>query len=137
MTLLSDALPYKITINPGVAIGASSPWTPQTVPLPIDGVATPSAQQHVTVHDVLVGLYTFLRIPLTPAEYAVMPPALQQVMSAAFHRRIGRIADPVKQKLEHDKGLKRIDHLLATGKTRFVGLGATKKGNDIWVLNLA
>jgi hypothetical protein len=137
MTILTAHLPYKITIRAGVANGASSPWTPQNVPLPMPGMPSSPSAQHVTVYDVMVGLYTFLRIPLSPAEYAALSQPHQQALAAAFGRRVSQVQDPAQRQLEHSKGVKRIDYLSAAGRTGFLGIGATKKGNDIWVLNLA
>jgi hypothetical protein len=138
MTLVSDFLPYRVTIAPGVGNGAtSSPWTPATVPLPIPGMPASPSTQTVCVYDILVGLYKCLRTPLTPAEFDALAPTLKASLSAAYHARVARVADPVKRDEERRKGLKRVDYLLAAGKTHFVGLGATKQNNRVWILNLA
>jgi hypothetical protein len=138
MILVSDFLPYRVSILPGVGNGStSSPWTPANVALPMPGSPLPPVTQTVCVYDVLVGLYKNLRTPLTPQEYAALSPTRKAALSSAYHIRVNRIEDPIKREEERRKGLKRIDYLLAAGKTRFIGLGMTKKSNNLWIMNFA
>jgi hypothetical protein len=118
MTVLYGAVPHKIGINPKVAIGTPT---------------ISSAQQYVTVHHVLVGLYTFFQSPLPLAEFEAEPASVQQAIYRAFLRRIEQSDNPATQKLE---GAKRIDLLLASGKTLFLGLSLTKESKNILTLQL-
>jgi hypothetical protein len=136
MTLLCDALPFPIVVRPGTVASADSAYGSHIVPLPaVNAYGAPAhAAQFVTVHNVLVAVYAALRVALTPEEYAALAPAQQAALGAAMHRRVGAVADAAARERERRKGLKRIDFLIAAGRTRFAGLGATKHGNDVWVL---
>lgn len=137
LTILSDLLPYPIPVHAGAVASAASPYTPPTVPLPMPGSVAPArAPPCVTVADVLNAVYAFLRTPLMRAEFLALPPARQQSVSTAFAARVARVLDPRARAAEQQKGVKRIDLLIATGRTRFLGLSATKRAPHAWVLNL-
>jgi hypothetical protein len=109
--------PYDISIFPG---GKESSWPPQ----------------HISVQDVLYGLYKNLRTPLTPKEYSRLTSDGQKSYAAAYNTRVNRIVDPTKRETERRKGLKRIDHLIVAGRTHFIGLAATES-NDIFIAHFA
>jgi hypothetical protein len=140
MTLASDLLPYVIHVQPGAAAAAGAP-----VPSPLPSPGTSPSRAHfivpgtyVSVQDVLATVYAFLRTPLTQAEFAKLPPAQQATVAAAFNARCANAPDTSSREQERHKGVKRIDMLIAAGRTRFAGLGATRQpGKAVWILNLA
>lgn len=96
----------------------------------------PQSGPHVTVYDVLSGLYRFLRMPLSRVEYAELPVAYAGAVAAAFRQRIANVEDPRERRGEQLKGLKRIDLLLGSERTRFSGLSLKSTGQDEWRLHL-
>jgi hypothetical protein len=127
MTLVSNLLPYPITVHSGLVAYPPSPYfgTPMGIP-----------SGFVTVRDVLTALYIFLRRPMSVAEVAALYPFGQAAwLALAFQSRVLRITNDGERLLEHQKGVKRIDMLIAAGKTLFSGLTATKDPHT-WALVL-
>ncbi|KLO18335.1 hypothetical protein SCHPADRAFT_993568 [Schizopora paradoxa] len=81
-----------------------------------DNIGRPIA---ISTLDVLVAIYKYLQMPLTPLEYDRLGtmPGLQEEVARAFY---GRCSRRPSARLEHTQGLKRIDCLL--GNTVFFGL---------------
>jgi len=73
----------------------------------------------ISALDVLIAIYKYLQMQVTPAEYARLAavPGLQDEVARVFHRRCAR--RPMAH-LEHSQGLRRVDCLL--GNTVFLGL---------------
>jgi hypothetical protein len=115
MTLLSPALPWKISVRANMAA---------------DGPG------FVTVADVLSSVYAALRAPLTQAEYAAHTAERRAALDRAYYDRCERAPDAGRRDRERSKGVKRVDTLLASKETVFDGLGATKSSRSVWVLNL-
>lgn len=132
LTLVSDLLPYVVTVNPGSIVSVPSPYMAPGAPLPRNG-------QYVTVGDVLAALYSTLRLPVSRAEIGALAPAPAQTaaLARAYEARLSRVEDARERHVEREKGVKRIDWLIAAGATRFAGLKATPKGPDVWVLALS
>jgi hypothetical protein len=86
----------------------------------------------VSAQDVLYSIYGNLRTPLTPKEYSILSSDSQKALATAYNSRVERIVHPTKRGAERRKGLKRIDHLIAAGRTYFIGLTATES-NDIFI----
>lgn len=97
----------------------------------------PRYEAHVTVYDVLTGLYGFLRMPLSRVEYAELPIQRATAVAAAFHKRLDKFESESERRAEQLKGVKRIDLLLGAERTRFAGLSrhATQKAGE-WRLYL-
>jgi len=94
-----------------------------------------STYQYVTVEDVLLQLFRFLRTPATRDEYKAVPNQdVRDRIAESYKRRCSRASSAEEFAEEQIKGLKRVDFLL--GRTRFMGLSSTKLGSDTWVLNL-
>lgn len=94
-----------------------------------------STSHYVTVEDVLVQLYRFLRIPGTREEFKAAPSQrIRDAISETYHNRCLRASSAEDYDEEKRKGLKRVDFLM--GRTTFMGLSSTKLGPDAWVLNL-
>jgi hypothetical protein len=111
-------LPYDVTVLPSM-----------------EGVPS-SATPAVSVRDLIFTLYKNLRTPLTHQEYGLLSPDRQLALATAYNARINRIADPIKREEEGSKGLKRIDYLIASGRTHFVGVVVTRKVTDTFTVNL-
>ncbi|KAF8431095.1 hypothetical protein L210DRAFT_3306671, partial [Boletus edulis BED1] len=109
MTLIIDQFPWRLTIPP--------------------------TKHYVSVRDLLEALYCFLRHPVLPTEYKMLPTqALKDEVSVAFHRRCGRAPSREAADEQYHRGVRRVDFL--RGRTRFMGLSSTKVGPDVWTLNL-
>jgi hypothetical protein len=94
-----------------------------------------SKYPYVTVEDVLLQLYRFLRRPATREDYSAIPNHdVRDQIAESYKRRCSRASSAEEFAAEQSKGLKRVDFLL--GRTRFMGLSSTKLGSDTWVLNL-
>ncbi|PPQ68615.1 hypothetical protein CVT25_005525 [Psilocybe cyanescens] len=89
----------------------------------------------VSVRDVLLKLYTELRLAIHESEYRDVPEPERKYVDEAYWRRCSRIRTAVDRLQEEQKGIKRIDLLM--GNTRFTGLSGTLRGPDIWELNVA
>jgi hypothetical protein len=111
-------LPYDVTVLPSM-----------------EGVPS-SATPAVSVRDLIFALYKNLRMPLTHQEYGLLSSDRQRALATAYNTRLDRIADPTDRREEGSKGLKRIDYLIASGRTRFVGIVVTRKVTDIFTVNL-
>jgi hypothetical protein len=105
-------LPYDVTVLP--AMGDPS-----------------SATATVSVRDILFGIYKNLRMPLTHREYGLLSLDHQHALATAYRNRVNRIAGPTAREEEGSRGLKRIDYLIASGRTRFLGIVATDQVIDI------
>jgi hypothetical protein len=90
----------------------------------------------VSVQDIFYSLYGNLRTPLAPKEYSILSSDSQKDLATAYHTRVNRIVDPTKRETERRKGLKRIDYLIAAGRTYFIGLVATES-KDIFIAHFA
>jgi hypothetical protein len=142
LRLSHQLLPFEIIVRAGDAAKPGSPYA-GTTPLPgtltLPGTAAASAGV-VTVADVLLALYAALRSQVEQDEYARLPQAHRLALDNAYHARVARFAMvPAQKKAEADKGIKRIDYLIAAGQTRFTGLGlfSVKGGSPVWGLNFA
>lgn len=94
-----------------------------------------STSPYVTVEDVLIQLYRFLRTPGTREEYKAVPSQrARDTIAETYHNRCLRASSAEAYAEEQRKGLKRVDFLM--GRTTFMGLSSTKLGPDVWVLNL-
>jgi hypothetical protein len=91
----------------------------------------------ISVQDVLYSLYGNLRTPLAPKEYSILSSDSQKALATAYNTRVHRIVDPTRRETERRKGLKRIDHLIAAGRTYFIGLTATNESNDTFIAHFA
>ncbi|KAI9458763.1 hypothetical protein HD554DRAFT_2139124 [Boletus coccyginus] len=110
MTLVINQLPWRLTTKP--------------------------TKHYVSVRDLLEALYCFLRHPVLPSEYNMLPmQALKDEVSTAFHNRCGSAPSTAAADEQYKKGVKRVDFL--RGRTRFMGLSSTKVGPNVWTLNLA
>ncbi|KAG2008859.1 hypothetical protein CC2G_014245 [Coprinopsis cinerea AmutBmut pab1-1] len=115
LEITAPGLPWKITIHP----------VNKNTPVPI-----------VTVADVLHGIYASLRLPISQAEYNLIPSEqARSRINDAYRYRCKRLADPQAVERESKKGIKRIDFL--TENTTFMGLSSTKHGGHVWQLNLS
>lgn len=99
-------------------------------------VVVPRTEPHVTVYDVLSGLYSFLRMALSRVEYAELPIERATAVAAAFRKRIDGFEDQSERRTEELKGLKRIDLLLGAERTIFAGLSRKAAGGEEWRLHL-
>lgn len=129
MELVLDCLPYRISVRPGTVVSYPSPYAAPGAPLP-------RADAYVTVGDVLNAIYLTLRYPVSRAELAVMGTVQTAALARAYEARIARYTDPRERHVEAEKGVKRIDWVIAAGATRFHGLRATRKGIETWMLSL-
>jgi hypothetical protein len=94
-----------------------------------------STTHYVTVEDVLIQLYRFLRTPGTRVEFKAAPSQhVRDAIAETYHNRCLRASSADAYAEEQRKGLKRVDFLM--GRTTFMGLSSTKLGPDAWVLNL-
>lgn len=94
-------------------------------------------EPYVTVFDVLNGLYGFLRMALSRAEYADLPIISATAVAKAFEERVATFADEADRRVEQLKGVKRIDLLLGAGRTQFGGLSRHPGGEgEEWRLHL-
>jgi len=99
-------------------------------------LTTQPTKRYVSVRDLLEALYCFLRHPVLPSEYNMLPTqALKDEVSTAFHNRCGSAPSKEACDEQYQKGVKRVDFL--RGRTRFMGLSSTKAGPNVWTLNLA
>ncbi|KAG1730098.1 hypothetical protein EDD22DRAFT_928916 [Suillus occidentalis] len=132
--------PYVFPINynvsyPPVTASANILLTLQNDLLPWRCEIRASTSPYVTVEDVLVQLYRFLRIPGTREEFKAAPSQrIRDTISETYHNRCLRASSAEDYEEEKRKGLKRVDFLM--GRTTFMGLSSTKLGPDAWVLNL-
>ena len=93
----------------------------------------PASCPYVTVRDVLEGLCAFLQVPVTQAEYKMLPSqADRDQVAVAFHARCGRAQNRDRTM---SRGVNRLDFL--RGQNIFMGLSCTKYGPDWWMLNVA
>ncbi|EGO04024.1 hypothetical protein SERLA73DRAFT_27426, partial [Serpula lacrymans var. lacrymans S7.3] len=112
LTLLNQSLPWELTIRP-----------------------TSSVTPFVTVQDVLHGVYRFLRLSVNSAEYSMLPSKDHQMrVNLAYHARCNRSPSKDIYDEESKKGVKRVDFLM--GQNKLMGLSSTKRGPDVWVLNV-
>ncbi|KAH7887214.1 hypothetical protein F5I97DRAFT_1119575 [Phlebopus sp. FC_14] len=110
LTLISDMLPWRLTIHP--------------------------SRHYVSVLDVFHALYPFLRQPVSAAEFKTLPSQeARDEVALAFHTRCRRSVSHEGYEEQKAKGVKRVDFLM--GRNRFMGLSSTKIGPDVWVLNVA
>ncbi|KAM6501598.1 hypothetical protein JOM56_001575 [Amanita muscaria] len=119
-----------------------------TITSPMLGMMSPDAfgsptggagTGYITVLDVLLALYTSLRMIVHPSEYKtltrspVSPTHTEESVTSAFWARIASVQDPKKREEQRRKGVRRIDFL--GSDTKFLGLTGTLK-NDEWELEL-
>lgn len=130
LELVLDCLPYKISVRPGTVVSVPSPYMAPGAPL------MRADNGYVTVGDVLNSIYTTLRLAVSRAELAVVPANKAAKLAAAYERRVSRIRDARERHLEAEKGVKRVDWVIAEGNTRFFGLRGTRKGVETWGLML-
>ncbi|KIM59981.1 hypothetical protein SCLCIDRAFT_99141, partial [Scleroderma citrinum Foug A] len=116
----SPALPALTLLHPHL------PWRPYIRP------SNPSSCVYVTIRDVLGALHAFLQVPVTMAEYKMLPSqADRDEVAIAFHARCDRTQNPEWMK---SRGVIRLDFL--RGRNVFMGLSCTKYGPDMWMLNV-
>jgi hypothetical protein len=89
----------------------------------------------VTVADMLNGVYFYLRLPVSEAEFHTLPSQARAEVTMSFKNRYRRIRNDVEYEREKSKGVKRIDFLM--GRVQWAGLSSSKAGPDVWVLNVA
>jgi hypothetical protein len=78
----------------------------------------------VTVQDVLLAIYTHLRVAVNGAEYEAMGKSKKAEIFGEFERRVG--TDPGKR----GKGLRRVDFL--GGRFRAQGLVRAQSKDTVW-----
>lgn len=130
LELLADCLPYRIVARPGTVVSHPSPYMAPGAPLPR------ADNSYVTVGDVLSAIYSTLRLAVSRAELAGVPAVKAAALAAAYEARVGRISDARERHVEREKGIKRVDWVIAAGTTRFHGLRATRKGPETWMMTL-
>lgn len=79
----------------------------------------------ITISDLLLQLYEALRRTATVDEISRESPSTQQLVTAAFTRRVERETNPDARVIEFNKGIKRVDFLL--GKHQFLGMFLTER----------
>ncbi|KAH7920074.1 hypothetical protein BV22DRAFT_1021899 [Leucogyrophana mollusca] len=111
LTLINDVLPWTLTVQA-------------------------NSSSYVAVIDVLDAVYRFLRLTVSKPEYKALPSQeAKDLVSVAFSKRCHRAPTAETYEDEKQKGVKRVDFLV--GHHKFMGLSSTKRGPDVWVLNLS
>lgn len=98
-------------------------------PVPVEGI-------YVTVGDVIDTLYSMLRLPISRTEFASLSNTQRYAVARAYTEGVSHVQDARMRCKERSLGVKRIDTLIASGCTQFVGLKATLKGPGVWALVL-
>ncbi|KIL59711.1 hypothetical protein M378DRAFT_14649 [Amanita muscaria Koide BX008] len=152
MTITSSLLPdqWHIKVTPsrhrtelaGMFSPSSTIFSPMLGMMSPDAFGSPTGGAgtgYITVLDVLLALYTSLRMIVHPSEYKtltrspVSPTHTEESVTSAFWARIASVQDPKKREEQRRKGVRRIDFL--GSDTKFLGLTGTLK-NDEWELEL-
>lgn len=90
----------------------------------------------VTIRDVIMGIYSMLRIGASPNDFAgITESEERKSIEDAFRHRYERLSDPRRMAEEFEKGLKRVDFLRE--RHRFLGLSSTAEGPDVWEMHVA
>lgn len=135
LMLVSELLPFPIQVNLGAAAGAAAPRAPRVRALSLpdeDEVdARAPREPYVAVEDVLAAIYMALQIPLSGTEINGLTTERRRGLLAAFDSRLETIHDARHHQFELVTGPRWVDLVAASGRTRFLGLSATKRGPNV------
>lgn len=90
-----------------------------------------STKPYVTMKDLVKGIYKSLHKTVLADEYRPLEPSLQSRINEAFIFRLKQLPE-YERRMEHAKGLRRIDFLLS--HTTFMGIVPGKEGLNGWML---
>lgn len=124
LSLLGEPVIYPLMSS----ITLFSELLPWSIPV---GAETPGDE--VTIFHVWQTLHTSLRTPISKSEWNCLSAHTQNIVSAAFYRRLGGIRDHSLREKQFRRGVRRLDFLL--GNTELLGITAVPGKPGVFTLH--